>query len=427
MLTLYKILIFLITPVLYGLLFMRKIKGKEDPKRINERRGFSSLPCPNGHLIWIHAASVGEAQSALILIDRIHKSNANIYFLVTTGTVTSATLMANRLPSISKARAFHQYVPLDHPIWVNRFLDHWQPDLSLWMESELWPTMLDSLRRRQIPALLINARLSDVSFTRWKLVKGFIKKILSAFNIIITQTPKDAERYKSLTTQQVAATDNIKYSATPLPYDENDLSALNTAIKKRPFWVYASTHDGEEKLACDIHENLKAQFPDLLTIVVPRHPERRESLKNIHPHATFRGNNKQLPDANTEIYIADTLGELGLFYSLCDIAMIGRSFSHDGGGGHNPIEAAQLNCAIMTGPHVQFQKEIFKALHDADAVLQVQDKEEFQEQLAHLLSDQNARKQYQENAKTFSDLKNKAVDDVMEQINLFIPKGQPHV
>jgi len=423
MLSLYKILVFLATPVLYGLLFLRKIKGKEDPKRINERRGLSSLPCPNGHLIWIHAASVGEAQSALILIDRIQKSNGNIHFLVTTGTVTSATLMASRLPS----RAFHQYVPLDHPIWVNRFLDHWQPDLVLWMESELWPSMLDSMRRRHIPAILINARLSDVSFTRWKIVKSFAKKILSAFNIIITQTEKDAERYKSLTTQKVVATDNIKYSATPLPFNENDLSALQRKLKKRTVWLYASTHDGEEKLACDVHDTLKEKFPDLLTILVPRHPERRESLKNIHSNVTFRGDNKQLPNANTDIYVADTLGELGLFYSLCDIAFIGRSFSNDGGGGHNPIEAAQLNCAIMTGPNVQYQKEIFSALKDANAVLQVEDKQVFQEKLALLLNDTHARDIYKNNAKTFSDEKNKAVDDVMAQVNLFIPKGQRHV
>jgi 3-deoxy-D-manno-octulosonic-acid transferase len=423
MLSLYKILVFIATPVLYGLLLFRKINKKEDPKRIKERRGIPSVPCPKGHLIWIHAASVGEAQSALILIEKIQKIEAKIHFLITSGTVTSANLMAERLPK----RAFHQYVPLDNPIWINRFLDHWQPDLIFWMESELWPCTLDSIKRRNIPTLLINARLSDNSFNKWKIAKNFAHKILSAFNIIITQTEKDTQRYKKLTTQKVITTDNIKYSAALLPCNETDLKNLNKAIGKRPFWVYASTHEGEETLACDLHEKLKIQYHDLLTIIVPRHPERREILQDIHPKATMRGPSKALPTSQTDIYIADTLGELGLFYRVSPIAMIGRSFSHDGGGGHNPIEAAQLDCAIMTGPNIQFQKEIFDALLNANAAIQVQTAKEFEKQLALLLRNDDLRKTYQENAKNFANSKNKAVDEVMEQIKLFIPREQKHV
>lgn len=423
MLSLYKILIFLATPLLYALLLWRQFKGKEDPNRIKERRGIPSLPCPKGHLIWLHAASVGEAQSALILIDHIQKINGAIHFLVTSGTVTSATLMAARLPP----RAFHHYVPLDHPVWVNKFLDHWQPDLVLWMESELWPTMLDTLRRQNIPAILVNARLSDTSFARWKMFRFFAKKILSTFHLIITQTQKDADRFLILGAKQAIPTDNIKYSAHTLPCDEKDLSLLQQQIGNRPLWVYASTHDGEEALACALHDSLKITLPNLLTIIVPRHPERRDALKEIHPALTFRGANKALPTDQTNIYIADTLGELGLFYSLAPIAMIGRSFSHDGGGGHNPIEAAQLNCAIITGKKIQYQKEIFDALINANAAIQVQDKQEFEEKLRLLLTDNTIREDYQKRAADFALSKNKAVDDVMELIKPFLPKGQRHV
>lgn len=419
MLKLYKILIFLSTPLLYGLVFWRQINGKEDPARVTERYGIPSLPCPQGHLIWLHAASVGEAQSALVLIDRILKINGNINFLVTSGTVTSATLMTTRLPP----KAFHQYVPLDQSLWVNRFLDHWQPDLVLWMESELWPTMLDNLRQRNISTILVNARLSDKSFARWKILKRMAKKILSAFCLIITQTPKDAQRFSKLGAISVIATDNIKYSAASLPFDKNSLNALKNAIEDRPLWVYASTHEGEEKLARDIHNNLKEKIPDLLTIIVPRHPDRRDTLIDLHPNIVFRGNQKHFPLKSTELYIADTLGELGLFYSLCPIAMIGRSFSNDGGGGHNPIEAAQLDCAIMTGPNIQFQKEIFKALLDCDAIIQAHTAKEFEEKLLLLLINENLRKDYQNKAYNFSLSKNKAVDDVIEQIKYFLPSG----
>lgn len=422
MLNLYKMLVYLFTPFLWVLLFVRKVKGKEEAARIKERRGIPSLPCPQGHLIWIHAASVGEAQSALILINRIQKISGNIHFLVTSGTVTSATLMAARLP----AKAFHQYVPLDQCTWVNRFLDHWQPDLVLWMESELWPTTLDHLKRRNIPLLLINARLSDTSFSRWKMIKPVAKKILSCFNLIITQTQKDAERYHTLGAPKVIATDNIKYSAEELPYDVANLNILKKAIHDRPLWLYASTHDGEEAMAARLHIALKQQFPNLLTIIVPRHPERRDTLKALHPNLQFRGSEKNIPTDVTEIYMADTLGELGLFYRLSPIAMIGRSFSNDGGGGHNPIEAAQLHCAIMTGKNIQYQSAIFKALQDGNAVIQIQNEKEFQEKLTLLLADVPLREQYQTRAFDFAQSKNKAVDEVIAQIKPFLPIGVPH-
>ncbi len=416
MLVFYKVITMLSAPLLALLLKRRVLRGKEDPTRLNERRGIASRPSPKGSLIWIHAASVGEAQSALILIDKISKIKPDTHFLVTSGTLTSASLMAKRLP----AKAIHQFYPLDHPLWIGRFLDYWQPDIALWMESELWPNMLLAIKNRNIPAVLINARLSENSFKRWKYLAGTANKILQTFALIMTQTNLDAVRYETLGAKNVITTDNLKYSAAPLPHDSDDLETLQTAIKNRPVWLYASTHDGEETLACDIHLALKKQHKDLLTIIVPRHPERREEIlqgcKNAELNIVLRGNNKNLPTQGTDIYIADTLGELGLFYRLCSISMIGRSFSNDGGGGHNPIEAAQLDCAVLTGANVQYQTQLFNEMLSANAVWQAQTKEELQTALATLLSSPEEQGKLKLAAKKYANEKEHIIDTVMENL-----------
>lgn len=421
MLLIYRLVTFLAAPALWLLLQVRLRQGKEDSARIGERQGKPSKPCPKGRLIWIHAASVGEAQSTLILIEKIHLHSPETRFLVTSGTVTSASLMAKRLPK----QAIHQFYPLDHPSWVNRFLDHWQPDLALWMESELWPNMLQSIKARRIPAVLINARLSKKSQRRWRFLKGTAKKLLSTFNLVMAQTDQDAAYYTSLGAKNVTVTDNIKYSAAPLPAYMEDLQQLQEAIKGRPLWLYASTHDGEETMACRLHTALKEEHPSLLTIIVPRHPNRRDDIeqncKIMGLNIALRGENKNMPKPDTDIYIADTLGELGLFYRLSPIAMIGRSFSNDGGGGHNPIEAAQLDCAVLTGPNVQYQKQIFDDMMKSNAAQQVQTEEEFLDTLKKLLGNTDHHKTMTENATQYADRKSNIIDIVMENLTPHLP------
>ncbi len=406
---------------LFNTLLENRLKrGKESDIRLSERKGRSTLPRPTGTLIWIHAASVGEAQSTLILIDTISKQQADIKFLVTSGTLTSAQLMADRLPE----NAFHQFYPLDYPDWTNSFLNHWKPDLILWMESELWPNMLMQIKNRNIPSILVNARLSKKSYHAWKLFSGSAKKILSTFTLILTQTKTDELRFKNLGAKKVITTDNLKYSAAPLPYSDKELQNIQNIIKNRPTWVFASTHDGEEFLACKIHDILVKKMPDLLTIIVPRHPERRDDIRKTCramnlPH-TFRSDNtnnqKTPPEANTQIYVADTLGELGLFYKLTDIAVIGRSFSNDGGGGHNPIEAAQLGCAVLTGPNIQFQQQLFDEMFAANAAHQVRDKSDLLKQLQTLLTDAATRTKAITHAIEFSKTKTGVIDRVMENL-----------
>ncbi|MEM7650697.1 MAG: 3-deoxy-D-manno-octulosonic acid transferase [Pseudomonadota bacterium] len=398
-------------------LHRRQKAGKESIERFDERFGTPSIERPEGGLVWVHAASVGEAQSALILIKTLLQHYNGLNVLVTTGTLTSAHLMEKNLPE----GAFHQFYPVDHPDWVSRFLDHWAPDFILWMESELWPNMLLDIQKREIPAMLINARLSERSYKRWKLLGGSIRTLLKGFSTILCQTEKDAQHFSALGAHNVHVTDNIKYSAQSLRADEQDLKAFNAIIAGRPTWVYASTHDAEEEIAARIHEILKASLPEVLSVIVPRHPERRGSiaaaLDGSSLNVLFRGEDKTLPAEETDIYIADTLGELGLFYRASSVTCIGRTFSKDGGGGHNPIEAAQLNCAILHGPHVQNLQEIFDEMNQADAAIMASTEQSLADRLQALLSDPKACSAQQKKAYDFAKNKERVLETVMAHIH----------
>ncbi|MAF97394.1 MAG: 3-deoxy-D-manno-octulosonic acid transferase [Micavibrio sp.] len=424
MLKLYKNLMKHAERPLDNLLEKRLDRGKELPERIQERKGIASIQRPDGKLYWVHAASNGEAQSALILINALLEKDDELNILITTGTVTSAKLMQKNLPK----RAIHQFYPLDVPKWCKEFIEHWKPDLALWMESELWPNMLQEIKSSNIPAALINARLSPKSYNRWKLIKSSFSKMLACFHLILCQNDQEATYYSKLGGQNVHVTDNLKYSARPLPHNSNDLTALNTAIFNRPVWLYASTHRGEEELAANIHKQLKAKHADLLTIIVPRHPERGDfiykELKTSYPdfEIIMRSNERALPQFDTDIYLADTLGELGLFYRSCPIACIGRSFSDDGGGGHNPIEAAKLHCAIMAGPHVQNLQEIYDEIYANKAAINLNSEADFVAQLDRLLSDKQKLEDLQARSFKYANQKANVLERVMEKLEPILPE-----
>lgn len=399
----------------------RKRAGKESVERFDERLGLPSAERPQGNLLWLHAASVGEAQSALILVNTIRQKFPNIGVLVTTGTLTSANMMEKNLPD----GAFHQFYPVDHPDWVERFLDHWQPNFIFWMESELWPNMLLSIKARDIPAILINARMSPRSLKRWSWFANSAGQVLSCFSHILCQTEQDAEAYQTLGAKNVTVTDNLKFSAAKLSSSDDDLKALSITLQ-RPCWVYASSHASEELLAARVHMVLKSSIPDILTVIVPRHPARRDDIKKdlgtLPVNVTFRGENNTLPNEDADIYVTDTLGELGLFYRACPIAFIGRSFSDDGGGGHNPIEAAQLHCAVLHGPKVQNLQEIFDDMNEAGAALLVETEDALRQKLHELLSAPEYLKEQQECASAFAKSKEQVLDRVMDVLNPYLEK-----
>ena len=261
-------------PLIQLLLRRRAARGKEDPSRIDERRGVASLQRPDGPLLWLHAASLGEAQSVLVLIDRMVRERPTLNVLMTTGTVTSAKLMEERLPK----RALHQFVPVDRPAWVRRFLDYWRPDLAVWVESELWPNLLLETAARGTPMVLLNARISAGSHTGWKRARGLAQRLLSSFSLVLAQDETIAGRLRDLGAANVTVSGNLKTAAAPLPATAAELLALQDAIGARPVWLAASTHDGEEAIAGAVHAAIAQNRPGLLTIIAPRHPQRAAEI-----------------------------------------------------------------------------------------------------------------------------------------------------
>lgn len=413
---LYRTITALSAPVLSALLAVRLRAGKEDAARLPERKGVPSHARPDGLLYWVHAASVGEAQSALILIDALLARNPDLTIMVTTGTVTSAEMMERRLPP----RAFHQFYPIDHPQWVARFLDHWKPSMAFWMESELWPNMLSEIKNRFIPAALVNARMSKQSFANWDKAKSMIADMLGAFSIVLAQTQEDAFAYRALGARHVVVTDNLKYSAAPLPSDMQGLRALEAATQARPLWVYASTHANEEAIACRVHKALKDTVPNLLTIIVPRHPQRRDDIaavcRNEGVRFTMRGDARALPNRDDDVYVVDTMGEMGMVYRIVPIAMVGRTLSIDGGGGHNLIEPAQLDCAVLTGPKIQNQQTVFDEMDIADAIRAVRDETDLIDALRALFTNPDARESAIDRARQYAAKKAGVLERVMDEL-----------
>ena len=360
-------------PLARVLLRRRAASGKEVPARLAEREGIDPTPRPAGTLIWLHAASVGETQSVLPVI--AHLVRANVQVLLTTGTVTSARLAEERLQSLGlHTHVKHRFAPLDIPPWVVRFLDHWRPDAAGFVESELWPNVLASCQARRIPLLLINARLSPRSFARWRWLPGLARHMLEAVVEIQAQSGADAERFHALGAARVSAPGNLKFAASQLPVDEATLASLRATLANRPAWVAASTHPGEEELIFAAHRALAARHPDLLTILVPRHPERGPAIAEAAKAAGLpiaRRGAGEAPPAEG-IWLADTLGELGLFYRLAPIAFVGRSLIAPGGG-QNPLEPARLGCAVAVGPHVGNFPEAVAVLEQAGALTKVND------------------------------------------------------
>ncbi len=335
----------LAAPALRVMLRRRAGRGKEIPARLPERFGIDDTPRPSGRLIWMHAASVGEMVSVLPVFCEIVSGAPDTTILMTTGTVTSAALLQKRLAEIGlTGRVIHRFAPLDVPGWVGRFLDHWRPDVGALVESELWPNLLFACRKRGVPLALLNARISDRSFRMWQRAPGMAARMLACFSILQAQSAMDAERLRALGAKSASSPGNLKFAAPPLSADESAVAEAATILDACPRWVAASTHPGEEELIATAHQQLVVTHPGLVTIIVPRHPERGADLARLGARRSLRE-----PPIPGGIWIGDTLGELGLWYRVGPIALLGRSLVPPGGG-QNPLEAARLGCAVATGP-----------------------------------------------------------------------------
>jgi 3-deoxy-D-manno-octulosonic-acid transferase len=355
------------------MLRLRLARGKEMPGRLGERRGIDPTPRPPGRLLWLHAASVGETTSILPVLPPLLTQAPDLTVLVTTGTVTAARLLAQRLAPDQQARVLHRFVPLDVPGWVGRFLDHWRPDAAAFLESELWPNLLAACHVRHVKLMLVNARLSPRSFARWRRVPGFARDLLGMFDHVQARSEADAGRLRALGAGRVEAPGDLKFAAPPLPVDAAALAWLQTLVAGRPVWLAASTHPGEEAIVFAAHRRIAAGYPGLLTILAPRHPERGASVaaEAAPLQATRRALGEQ-PPAGQGVWVVDTLGELGLWYRLAPIAFVGRSLVPPGGG-QNPLEPARLGCAIAVGPLTGNFQEAVALLRAARGLEEVAD------------------------------------------------------
>ncbi len=388
---LYRALTRPLSPLVLLYLERRRRRGKEDGARLRERRGYAGSARPPGPLVWIHAASVGEATTMLRLIELLLQTRPKIEILVTTGTVASARLLETRLP----VKARHQFVPVDLHGWIERFLGHWQPDLALWVESELWPNLVLATHARGIPMLLVNGRLSERAYLRWRRWPGLIGPMLGAFAQCLAQDAEQAERLRRLGARNVAAVGDLKSAGAELPVDQAQLWRLRRQIGSRPLWLAASTHAGEEEIAAGVHRRLAADHAGLLTIIAPRHPARGDAVAAMLAGRGLKLARRSRGDAvigETEIYLADTIGELGLFYRLAGIAFIGGSLTPK--GGHNPFEAVRLDCAVLHGPDMSNCTGMAAALAAVGAAQTVTGVEELAHAVAALLADRRLRAQH---------------------------------
>ncbi|BDG75271.1 3-deoxy-D-manno-octulosonic acid transferase [Roseomonas fluvialis] len=358
-----------VAPALRVHLWRRARRGKEVTARLPERYGHGAAR-PPGRLVWLHAASVGETMSVLPLIGALAARDPALHVLVTTGTVTSATLFAERLPPALAARVAHRFVPLDVPRWVARFLDAWRPDTAVFVESELWPNLIAATHARRIPMALVNARMSVRAARRWARAPGLARQVLSAFTLVLAQSEGDAARLRALGATGATSPGNLKFAAAPLPAEPADLARLAALVGDRPAWVAASTHPGEEALVIAAHRRLVADHPDLLTIIVPRHPDRGAEVAALGGGIDLaRRSLGQDPDAGTQVLVADTLGELGLWYRLARLAFVGGSLvAH---GGQNPLEPARLGCPVLVGPHTWNFTDILDGMAAAGGLFRI--------------------------------------------------------
>lgn len=417
LLPLYRTLTALGAPAIAWYLGRRRAAGKEDAARFHERLGEARRPRPDGPLVWVHGASVGESLTMLPLVGRLLADHPALNVLVTSGTVSSAAILAERLPD----RAFHQYVPVDRRPFVARFLDHWRPDLVLWAESEFWPNLVTLPAGRGIPLVLVNGRMSPDSFTGWQRYRGLIATMLAGFSRCLAQAETDAERLSALGAKDVRVTGNLKYAAPPLPADAGALATLTAQLGGRPVWLAASTHAGEEAAAAAAHKALKAVHGNLLTIIVPRHPDRGEAIAAELAAAGLtvaRRSRSEPVEAATDVYLADTLGELGLFFRLCPVSFMGKSLVDL--GGQNPLEPARLGSAVLAGPHMWNFPDITAGLIQAGAAETVADADALTAALGRHLADPELSAEAGRHGRAAAEAEAGVLDRVLAELGPFM-------
>ena len=414
----YNFLVTILYPlIINGYMQKRKLRGKEDISRFNERLGKPKIARPEGKLFWLHGASVGESVSMLPLIHKLLETYEDAHIMVTTGTITSAEIMKKRLPE----RAFHQFIPLDNPIFTNRFLRYWHPDAVLWFESEFWPAILYSIYKRKIPFLLVNGRISNKTFKRWQQFDFICKELLECFDLCLGQSDEDAYRLRVLGAKEAICLGNLKYAGLPLPIDKQSKEDLIKQINKRPLWLISSTHDDEEYRIAKAHKKLKERHKNLLMIIAPRHPNRgkeiAEQLERLDLKVALRSQQEPITK-QTDVYIADTIGEMGLWYDLSKITFIGGSLIPH--GGQNFIEPSKMRNAVIVGPHMHNFNDAMIRARKADAIIQIETIDELEQIVENLLTNTSLLEAKCSLAYNWAQNETKVLDGIIEKIRTFL-------
>lgn len=404
----YRLISTLFFPFIFLFLVIRLLKKKEDKNRFKERFGFASVQKPqDSQIIWIHAVSVGEVNSSFGLAEELLKFSVKNTILITTTTLTSAAIVQQRLPQF-KGRVIHQFLPIDITFCVKKFLKFWQPRAAIFMESEIWPNFIMQARKRGVLSFLINARMSEKSYKKWLIARKFGLNIFDFFAVIFLQKKEDELYFSKLSRSPVLFYGNLKSQAQIPAVDEEEVKNIKKQIGRRKFWLATNTHAGEEEIILKIHQKLKETYPNLLTILVPRHPNRADEIKQLMSDVNFAQRSYNQPiTKNTELYLADTLGEIGNFYALASFTFLGGSFVDV--GGHNPYEPVKLGCLVISGDKVFNAKEAFDLLERENCCVMVNSKEQLEEKVMKFIDDKKS-------CKAMSDRALKIVENSSENI-----------
>jgi len=416
----YFLLWLLLTPFLPFIFIYRIIKGKEKFSRINERIGFPKITKPKGNLIWINAASVGELRSAIPLIKGLLKQDLKI--LITTVTVTSAVHIRTIIKDINNKNIIHQFTPIDHPLSIKIFINHWKPNSLILIESEIWPHLIMRSYMKKIPVILLQGRMSEKSYKKWLFIKTLSKYLYNKFSLIVSQDFKNGNRYKMLGGKNIIPNINLKNAVTANHMQKKEEKKIELIVRKRQVLLFASIHDNIEDQAA-IFSHIKAKEYDigLLTIIVPRHPKMIQnliSLTNTYKLKTKIRSHNQSPDYNTEIYIADTIGELGSFMKIADICFVGGSLSNK--GGHNLIEPAIEKCAIIYGPDVSNHINTSEMLLKENAAIQINNIDELNNEINRLMKNK-------EKIKKMADTAHKIITNIPNPTSILLNKLKPYL
>lgn len=419
-LRLYRFATDILGPFLPLWVSSRAKKGKEDPDRKTERYGTASQPRPQGPLIWMHGASVGECTMLLPLITKLKNTRPDINILITSGTVTAAKLMRERLPEST----IHQYVPLDRHKYVSAFLDHWQPTIGVWSESEIWPNMIIEANTRGIKMALINARMSEKSLSGWAKRKTTAEAIFSRFDVILAADKPTGDSLGWFTSRDIPVTGNLKDAALPLPAAEEELRHMQEMVTDRPVWCAASTHAGEDEIILRAHKEVLTAHPNALLILAPRHPERREEILSLIHSASYKAavrSQKDKMNTDIQVYLFDTIGEMGLAYRLSALTFVCGSLVK-GLSGHNPLEPARLGSAVMTGGHIASFADIYNTMFKFNAARRILSAEIIGKEAAALLGTPSQLSDMQNNAIRFAESRNDVLSFVWSQLIPLLPK-----